>query len=215
MSIYKTGIWSTTPNPPQYLVNNFGETNSLTDWTVSGTISNNVLTLTGASPQLTSKTFTVNPNDIIVIEFSLAFTVLSDNSGTYIGSKSDPNTSRYTYDTTTKTWGNKQSNESSQWSTYWLSNYNSTTRKTIKSYLIGSNVDINQVPAPEGTNQMIQLNEGNTTTNIRTGYNANTGMTFEVYYFKIYNINAQGFSETGNQAKIGKSFVYSNEFIEI
>ena len=61
---------------------------------------------------------------------------------------------------------------------------------------------------------MIQLNEGNTTTNIRTGYNANNGMTFEVYYFKIYNLK-QGFSEIGDKAKIGKSFVYSNEFIEI
>lgn len=214
MSIYKNGVWTSDASHPQYLVNNFGETNTLTDWTVSGTISNNVLTLTGASPQLTSKTFTVNPDDILVIEFSLAFTTLSDNSGVYIGSKSDPNTSRWIYNTTTKTWTGPNSNASSQWSTYWLSNYNSKTRKTIKSYLIGSNVDVSQVPPPEGTDQMIQLNTGNTATNIRTGYNANTGMTFEVYYFKIYKLT-QGFSEVGTQAKIGKSWVYSNDFIEI
>ena len=214
MSIYKNGVWKSFPDNIQYLVNNFGETNTLTDWTVDGTLNNKVLTLTGISPQLTSKTFTVNPDDIIVIEFSLAFTTLSDNSGTFIGSKGDANTSRYTFDTNTQTWGNKQSNASSSWNTYWLSNYNSTVRKTVKSYLIGSNVDITQVPPPIGSTQMIQLNEGNTTTNIRTGYNANNGMTFEVYYFKIYNLK-QGFSETGDKAKIGKSFVYSNEFIEI
>jgi hypothetical protein len=62
---------------------------------------------------------------------------------------------------------------------------------------------------------MIQLGENNTTTNIRTGYNANTGMTFEVYYFKITNLTHQGFSESEGNSKIGKSYVYANNFIEM
>lgn len=215
MSIGKDGVWKSFPDNTQYLVNNFGETNTLTDWTVSGTLNNKILTLTGVSPQLTSKSFTVNPDDIIVIEFSLAFTTLSDNSGTFIGTKSDAKTSKYTFDTATQKWGNKQSNASSPWDTYWLSDYNSMARKVVKSYLIGSAVDITQVPPPEGTSRMIQLDEGNTSTNIRTGYNANNGMTFEVYYFRIYNIKDTGFAEMDTKAQIGKSFVHANDFIEI
>lgn len=215
MSLYKTGIWTSSPNENSYLVNNFGDTHTTTDWTVSGSIINNVLTLTGQSPSLNSKTFTVGPEDIIQIEFSLAFTTLSDNSGVFIGSKADTNTYRYTYNTTTKTWGDKQSNASSQWNTYWLSNYNSTTVKTVKSYIIGSNVKPEAVPAPEGSVQMIQLGENNTSTNIRTGYNANTGMTFEVYYFKITNLTHKGFAESEGNTKIGKSYIYANNFIEI
>lgn len=215
MSIYKRGIWTSPASQNGYLVNNFGDTHTTTDWTVSGSIINNVLTLTGQSPQLTSKTFTVGPDDIIQIEFSLAFTVLSDNSGVYIGSKADANTYRYTYNNTTKKWGNKISNASSSWSTYWLSNYNSQTRKTVKSYIIGSNVNPDSVPAPSGTDQMIQLGENNTTTNIRTGYNANTGMTFEVYYFKITNLTHVGYSESNDKVRVGESWVYANSFIEI
>ena len=215
MSIYKRGVWTSSASQNEYLVNNFGDTHTLTDWTVSGSIINNVLTLTGASPQLTSTTFTVGPDDIIQIEFSLAFTTLSDNSGVYIGTKSDANTYRYTYNTTTKKWGDKTSNASSPWSTYWLSNYNSKTLKSVKSYVIGSNVNPDAVPAPEGTDQMIQLGENNTATNIRTGYNANTGMTFEVYYFKITNLTHGGFSESGDKVRVGESWVYANNFIEI
>lgn len=215
MSIYKNGVWTSAASQNEYLVNNFGDTHTTTDWTVSGSIINNVLTLTGQSPQLTSKTFTVGPDDIIQIEFSLAFTTLSDNSGVYIGSKADANTYRYTYNTTTKKWGDKQSNASSSWNTYWLSNYNSKTLKTVKSYIIGSNVNPDAVPAPDGTTQMIQLGENNFTTYIRTGYNANNGMTFEVYYFKITNLTHQGFSESEDKAKIGKSWVYAHGFIEI
>lgn len=215
MSICKNGIWISTASQNKYLVNNFGDTHTTTDWTVSGSIINNVLTLTGQSPQLTSKTFVVGPDDIIQIEFSLAFTVLSDNSGVYVGSKADANTYRYTYNNTTKKWGNKTSNASSSWSTYWLANYNSKATKTVKSYIIGSNVNPDSVPAPSGTDQMIQLGENNTTTNIRTGYNANTGMTFEVYYFKITNLTHRGFSEADKKTLIGKTWVYSNKFIEI
>ena len=215
MAINKRGIWTISSSSPSYLVNNFGESNTITDWTVSGSLANNVLTLTGVSPQMTSKSFTVNPNDVIVIEFSLAFKILSDNSGVFIGSKGDANTSRWVYNTALQKWEGPYSNASSSWSTYWLSNYNSTTKKTVKSYIIGSDVDITKVPPPSGTNQLIQLNSGNTTTNIRTGYNANNGMTFDVYYFKVYNINDINFAESGEKTQVSKNFIHANSFIEI
>ena len=71
-------------NDPLYLVNNFTKTNSTSGWTFGGTsptLSNGVEILTGTSPNITSATFTVNPNDIICFEFTVALPTPSTSSG--------------------------------------------------------------------------------------------------------------------------------------
>lgn len=215
MEVNKKGIWKTSPYQMTLLVNNFGETGTLTDWTTGGTLDGKTLVLSGQSPAITSKAFTVQPDDIIVVEFSVAFTTLSDGSGVYLGSQSSTNTNRFFYNFTTGQWGEPQSNASSQWDTYWLTNYNSQDRKTVRSYILGSNVDITRVPAPEGTDRAIQLGSGNTSTYVRAGYNANTNMVYNIYEFKIYNILDEGLTENKQKAKIKQSCLSANSFVEI
>ena len=223
-SFYSSGV-VTSANKINYLINNFGETNTLTDWTfTSPTISNGVVTTTGTAPAITSATFTVNPTDIIVVDFTLSMPTTSTKTdgsgGLYLGTLGSTATNRYSFYFNTGSWGAAQSNSSSSWNTYFVYNYNLNATIRIKSYIIGSSVNISNVPAPECSmstityTNAIQLTSG-TTTNIRAGYNSgNSEMVIKLSDFKIYNINEHGFVQTDNVAKMGESIFKFNDFIE-
>ena len=222
-SIYKNGIISTGKSK-NYLVNNFAETNTLTDWTfTSPTITNGVVTTTGTTPSITSKTFTVNPNDIIVVKFTLSMPTPSTSTsgqGLYLGVLGSANTNRYLYNFNTHTWGQAQSNASSSWNTYFLNGYNSTETITIKSYILGSNVDIANVPdaycslSRIASTNAIQLTSG-TTTNIRAGYNSgNTTMVIQLSDFEIYNLKENGIIQEEENAKTGLGYIKYSNIIE-
>lgn len=222
-SIYKNGIVS-TGQVKNYLVNNFAETNTLTDWTfTSPTISNGIVTTTGTGPAITSKTFTVNPNDIIVVKFTLSMPTPSTSTsgqGLYLGTQSNANTNRYLYNFNTHTWGQAQSNASSSWNTYFLNGYNSTESVTIQSYILGSNVNIANVPdaycslSSILSTNAIQLTSG-TTTNIRSGYNSgNTTMVIQLSNFEIYNLKEKGVIQEEDNIKTGLGYIKYSNFIE-
>ena len=216
-SIYKNGTVSSSKNI-NYLVNNFGETNTMTDWSFGGSPiqSNGVVIITGTSPGVNSKTFTVNPDDIIVIEIGVQLTKVSTTSGAgiYLGTKYGQSTSTFTYDFTTNQWALNNSNSTNP---YFISGYNSTDYYHCRTYLLGSNKTIDDIPMAAATNTRrlyaIKLNS-DTTTNIRSGYNTNTEMIIKLSDFKIYNINEHGLAEVSNSAKTGLGYLQYNDFIE-
>jgi len=208
VSITKTGIW-TSEDKYTYLVNNFTETKTSTDWTLGGSVnSSGIAVLTGTTPAFSSKTFTLGDNDIIAVEFNCKLPTPSTGAdGFFLGTTASANTNRYYYNTATQTWGSAQSNANSSWNTYQLSSYNLNTPIYIKTYLIGKNVDINDVPPTITTNSaknppVIQYT-GTNSVAFRSGYNSgNTSMVIHIWNMKVYNINSHNFTERAGNASI-------------
>lgn len=223
MSITKTGIWTSDTSNHTYLVNNFTETKTATDWTLGGSVnSDGVAVLTGTSPTFTSKTFTLGDNDIIVVEFNCALpTPSTGKDGFFLGTTATTAANRYYYSTSTNSYGAAQSNASSSWNTYQLSAYNVTTPIYIKTYLIGKNVDIENVPPTVTTNSnknppVIQYTETNSVA-FRAGYNSgNTSMVIHVWDMKVYKLNTCGISELNTDiASVYSGSVNAPHFYEI
>ncbi len=217
-SIYKNGIISNGKNI-NYLVNNFAETNTLIDWSIGGTsptLTNGILTLTGTSPAINSSNFTVNPDDIIVIEIGVQLTQTSTTSapGIYLGTKYGQSTSTFSYNFTTNKWVVSNTNNTNP---YFMNGYNSTDYYHCKTYLLGSNKTIDDIPDAKATNTRtlyaIKLNS-DTTTNIRSGYNQNTEMIIKLSDFKIYNLNQHGIIQMDNSKKTGYGYLQYGNFIE-
>ena len=141
--ITKTGLLTHPNNDYKYLVENFTETNRIntSEWTFTGspTISNGVVTLTGTAPQILSKVFTLNPDDIVVCEFTVSLPTPSTTTsgpGLYLGPTNGTNWSKWFWNGTV--WGTATGGTN----TYFLNTYNISTPITQKNYFIGSNVDI-------------------------------------------------------------------------
>lgn len=224
MSIKKTGVWTSEIEKKTYLINNFTETKNTTNWTLGGTInSNGVAVLTGTSPNFNSSSFIVAPNDIIVVEFNASLpTPSTGNDGLFIGSTATTASNRYYFDNSTQTWGAAQNNANSSWNTYFLSSYNISTPIYIKSYIIGSEVNINDVPPTITTNSnknpaVIQYTDANTSVAIRPGYNGgNTSMIINIWNFKVYKLNSYGISELNtDKASLYKGGINAPQFYEI
>lgn len=209
-------------NDPLYLVNNFTKTNSTSGWTFGGTsptLSNGVEILTGTSPNITSATFTVNPNDIICFEFTVALPTPSTSSGgpgLYLGTQYGQSVYVHTFNHSTKVWGKSTSATTNP---YFIYAYNLTATIYLKCYILGSSVDLNDVPYGESTNtsypaRAIQLPSGTTTTYIRSGYNTNTSMVIHFSNPKIYDIKRYGFCENNSYARFGKNWSQANNFYE-
>lgn len=223
MNLSKTGILTVNIDSMKYLINNFTQTGTLTDWTLGGvTLTNGIAVLTGTTPGITSSTFTVNPNDIICFEFTISLPTPSTKTsggGVYLGTKMNQGVFVHNFNHTTKTWAQSTSANNNP---YFLNSYNSTSVLTLKNYILGSSVNLNDVPWGETTNtsyaaKAIQLPSGTTTTNIRSGYNSgNSSMVINFYNPKIYNITQRGFYD-GNEitsAKLGNNFVQAYELYE-
>lgn len=221
MNLSKTGILTVYIDSMKYLVNNISQTNTATDWTFGGNVVNGVAILTGTSPAITSISFAVNPNDIICFEFTVSLPVPStatSGPGLYLGTTYGKAVYVHNFNHTTKTW---TASTSTSTNPYFLSRYNSQTELIQKHYILGSSVDLNNVPWGETTNtsypsKAIQLSSGLTSTNIRAGYNTNPSMEIHFSNPKIYNITQRGFYN-GNEitsAKLGNNFVQAHELYE-
>ena len=222
MSIQKNGILNSSTTDYRYLVNNFTVTKTTTDWSFGGTsptLSNGTMILTGTSPSISSISFTVNPNDIIICEFTVSIptpSTTTGGSGLYLGTKGGQSVYVHTYNLSTGKWSVSSSVNTNP---YFFYSYNSTTQMTMKSYIFGYNVDSTHFPNAEcnlSINPMaIQLTGTDTTTYIRSGYNSNTSMVIHFSNPKIYRLNECGFNEIDGTAKIGNNFVQSDMFYEI
>ena len=126
----------------------------MTDWSVGGTsptLTNGVLTLTGTAPAINSSSFAVNQDDIIVIEIGVQLTQISTTSGPgiYLGTKYGQSTSLFSYNFTTNKWVAGSTNNTNP---YFMNGYNSTDYYHCKTYLLGSNKTIDDIPDAKATN---------------------------------------------------------------
>ena len=215
MSINKNGIVSIDTSKIHNIINNPCETNTVTDWYFSEpfTLSNGVLTLTGASPNIQSSSFPVGENEIIVFEFTVALPTPSTaggGPGLYLGTKyGDPTDIYY--------WNGNSIVTASTGSTnpYFLNSYNSTAENKVKTYILGKNVEIkNFIPKTEGTGTIFILRTSKDTTYIRSGYNRNTSMVIQFKNLRLYSFDKK-LDEDSSNKKIGKGYMSFNSYIEM
>ena len=222
LNITKKGQLIIDSEYSKYLINNFTQTNTLTDWTLGGvTLTNGIAVLTGTAPNITSISFTVNPNDIICFEFTISMPTTSTKTsggGLYLGTTYGQSVYVHTFNMTSKTWTQSTSTNTNP---YFLISYNISDLMIQRHYILGSNVILSDVPWGDTTNttypaRAIQLPSGTTTTNIRSGYNSgNSSMVINFSNPKIYNITQKSFYETNNAiTSFGKNWVNSNNFYE-
>lgn len=175
-------------------INNFSITGTLEGWTTTGTLEDDAsgfkkLRFTSTYSGFTSNVFTVQPNEICSFEFGIACPNYTSLSGAYIGLTYGQNFRQYTWSFTLNKWtaGSVNSNA------YFINNYRATTVKYYKTYILGSNVSINDIPAPSATDATyslyaLQLQGTDTTARIRTGFNPITAGTYwEIYNPQIYS----------------------------
>lgn len=219
----KTAILSVDAQHPGYVINNFSDSGTLTDWNVasSATLTNGILTLTGTAPNINSIDFAVGVNDIICVEFFVSVPTPSTTTsgpGIYIGATYGQAMYTHLFNINTKVWTQDTATGTNE---YFLNAYNSTTQLYQKHYILGTAVTLADVPWGETTNttypsKAIQLTGSQTTVRIRSGYNTNTSMVIKLSDFKIYNVNHKGFVEPGGTitAKIGSGWSNATEFYE-
>ena len=223
MNLNYQGILEINIDSMKYLINNFTQTNTLTNWTFgTNTFTNGIVELTGTNPSITSSTFTVNTTDIICFEFTLSVPTPSTKTsggGVYIGSKNGQTVYVHSFNPTTQTWTQSTTTTTNP---YFIASYNKTNTLIIKNYILGSEVDLNDIPVGETTDnsfypKAIQLTSGLTSTNIRSGYNGgNSSMIIHFSNPKIYNIKERGFYD-GNEittVNFGNNFIQANNLYE-
>ena len=221
MSINKQGIVNVDTGTVKYLINNFTETGTTTDWNIpsGASLSNGTLIMSGVNPSLTSVAFPIGADDILCFEFTVSLPTPSTTTsgpGFYFGTQYGQNGNYLTYNYTTQTY----SESGNSTNRYFLSSYNSTEEISVKAYIIGSNVPLIAVPPPEKPSTYTgtiypQRITGGTTTYIRTGYNSNTSMVIHLKNPRLYKINQCGICENSNEARIGKGYVSFSNFYEI
>ena len=225
LNITHRGQLIANTDSPRFLINNFTQSGTETDWSFgTHTFANGVITLTGSSPNITTTTFTVGANDIICVEFQFALPTPSTSSGAagvYLGTKWGQSTYVHSFNVTSKTWSRSTSTDTNP---YFLYCYNLTAPLYMKNYILGSAVDLADVPWGDTTNasswyyypKAIQLTGSDTTTYLRSGYNQNTSMVITFFNPRIYNINQSGYYEADavTRAKFGNNWVNSFEFME-
>ena len=214
MSINKNGIVSIDTSKVHNIINNPCETNTKADWSFGGTVtlSNGVLTLTGAAPNIQSSSFPVGENEIIVFEFTVSLPTPSTTTGgpgLYLGTKYGDSTDVYY-------WSGDSLVTSSTGATnpYFLNSYNSTAENRVKTYILGKNVEIkNFIPKTEGIGTIYILKTSKDTTYIRSGYNTNTNMVIQFKNLKLYSFDKK-LDEDSSNKKIGKGYMSFNSYIE-
>lgn len=216
-NITKTGILNINTNNMHYLVNNFTKSGNTIDWTLgSNTFTNGTVTLTGSSPTINSTTFTVNPTDIICFEFTISVPTPSTKAGSsgggvYLGTQYGQSVFVHWFNHTTKTWSQSTSTNTNP---YFLLHYNESNILTLKNYILGSEVNLIDVPWGDTTLSScsaaaIQMPAGTTTTYIRSGYNSgNSSMVIKFSNPQIYRIDQRGICDSNNIniANIGKGY---------
>lgn len=220
----RTGRLIADTQHPQYLINNFTESNVLTDWSFgTNTFSNGIVTLTGTSPYIGTRTFTVQPDDIICFEFTVSLPTPGEGTegngkGLYLGTKSNQGVYVHSFNHNTMTWTKSTAVNNNP---YFLLHYNRNSVLTQKHFILGYNVELSKIPFGETNildhiSRAIQLPEGTTSTNIRSGYNTNTEMVINFSNPKIYKINYVGYYDNNNvdKVKFGKNWANAFEFYQ-
>ncbi len=227
MNITKTGQLITDRSNIRYLVNNVTKTGTTTGWTFgSSTFVNGVVTLTltgdGYGPTILSPTFPVGANDIICVEFTVALPTPSEltggGKGLYLGTPTGQGVFVHSFNHTTKKW---TASTSANNNPYFLNAYNLSATLIMKNYVIGSSVNLNDVPWGETTNtsypaKAIQLPSNVTTSQLRSGYNANRNMVITFQNPRFYNNSQDGFYENDEivKASFGQNWVNGYSMIE-
>lgn len=171
-------------------INTFNDPDDgLTGWNTGGVIepvdNSRALKLTAPSnTAFQTAAFSVEPDEIIAFSFGLQCPNYTTNSGLFIGLTTAQTFKRYTWSFTAKKWVYSSQGTNC----YFISDYKATTRKNFKTYILGSSVDITDIPAPSYTDETyailcLQLMPGDRTASIRSGYNAVTTGT----YWYIFN----------------------------
>lgn len=219
MNVLKTGVVKNDSSSIHTIINNPCETGTSTNWTFGGSasISTGLVQLTGVNPGINSSSFDLGPNDIIVFEFGVSLPTPSTTTsgpGLYLGT---------TYNVNTKTYYHNGTNwvvaSNGTTNPYFIHAYNSTAINHVKTYIIGSSVDINKVPRTESTvggYTILALQPlSGTSTKIRDGYNSNTSMVINIYDLKLYKLNYCGICENDGEASFGKGYLSFDNYIEI
>lgn len=218
MNVTKSGIVKSDSSSIHTILNNPCVTGTTTDWSFGGTvsISSGLVQLTGVNPDINSGSIPLEANDIIVFEFSISLPTPSTSSGgagLYLGTTYGVNTQRYHYN------GTNWVDDGSGTNRYFIHAYNSTVINSVKTYILGSSVDIDKVPRTESsvTSHTIYALRplSGSSTKIRSGYNSNTSMVINLYNLKLYKINYCGICENNNEASFGKGYLSFNNYIEI
>lgn len=219
----RTGRLIADTEHPQYLINNFTESGDLSDWNFGtpNTFSNGIVTLTGIAPYIGTKTFQVQPDDIICFEFTISLPTpgqQGSGKGPFIGTRTSQGVFVHSFNHITMQWSKSTTANNNP---YFLNAYNKTDILNQKNYILGYNVDLSYVPFGESSNisypaRAIQLPEGTIETYIRSGYNKNTEMVINFSNPKIYKINYKGYYDNNNidKVKFGKNWANAFEFYE-
>jgi hypothetical protein len=133
----------------------------------------------GAGAKFLSDEFTVNPTDIIKFSFGLSCPNYASGSGLFIGLTYEQTFKLYVYNFSTKNWTYLTTGTNK----YFVQNYIETSRKNFGTYILGADVDISGVPAPDYTDTTysiycLQLSSGDSVARIRSGYDATTAGTY-------------------------------------
>ena len=137
----------------------------------------------GSSLIFESSEFYIDPNEILEVSFGLETTVLLDDafSGIYIGARWGGGWEQYQWDFAEKKWTLYRESENNA---YFIENYKAFSRKFYKTFLVGSNVNIENVPAPSYPDMKYNIfcmkaPKGEISANIRSGFNqTNPGDTW-------------------------------------
>lgn len=130
--------------------------------------------------------FIVEPNEVAEVSFGLQLVDpagATGNYGIYFGCTYGQTVGRYLWSTTTKKW---EAVADTSISGYFITDYRGGDILFVKSYILGSNVNIKDVPAPSTSTARdiycIQLLAGDTTIRLRAGFNSiPAGYTWRLY----------------------------------
>jgi hypothetical protein len=142
-----------------------------------------------------SNIFEVLPDDLYVFKFGVeSLTALTGSLGMYIGLTAGQVFNRYQYNFNTKKW---DIYNYARTNAYFLENYIAAARSYFTTYILGSRVDIADVPAPVVTStaypvQCLQLTGTDTTCRIRSGFNGGQPEGTAWYFIqpRVYRIGS-------------------------
>ena len=151
-----------------------------------------VLRLVAPNAGFTTDQFEVQPNELVEFSFGVRCENYTSGSGIFLGLTSADAYTQYVWNFNLKKWelANTGTNK------YFISDYRHTTRRNFRTYILGFNVNISDVPAPATTDTVysiscLKLSAGKTSTTFRSGYNATvTGTYWDLFQPQAYTVGA-------------------------
>jgi hypothetical protein len=133
----------------------------------------------------------VLPDEILAFTFALQCPNYTTGSGLFLGLTDADTYEGFYYNWPTMQW----ISDGSGINRYFVNDFKSTGKVKYKTYILGSNVDISLVPAPDApsgtTIYCLKLQAGKTSTTIHTGYNTTMSGTYW-YFFQPQVKNIDG-----------------------